>query len=478
MSNPKSPNQTLRYHRERHNWTQEQAAQALLEVCGPGQRGEVSAKTISKWECGVQTPGLDYREKLCRLYGVSSPEELGLLKREEVSNDGVVVPQEHLTPSMLSIPSHSSVDQQEQVWLTLGASSLGQLLNNGWSIDEILNSVKIVLQGIRGMPDAIRQKLLNDDMIAMKGSMSNSLAQHISVEERVQLSHALGSSIAEGWALFSTTRNTEILVIGQTLLHFVQQNQFLLYPHVSSLFFSGSYRLVGAALFFQGRYEEAHHTQNSAYMAALANADAWNMAQCRTWQVYGYLACGRYREAIEYVEVALRLIADQDDEADHRLRSHLLALWAENATLMHQYALAQEKLGLSEQWLADIVPNEEFDRTHWRQIAGKCALIADDYQSAIKYFENSLAQLSTNSTIHQAITSLSLASAYARAGKRDWSLSAAEKAIPSISFLNAPLITRQLSDYIQKDLKQSFPDDSRVSTFIGDIRIRFPQMPQ
>ncbi len=109
MSNPKSPNQTLRYHRERHNWTQEQAAQALLEVCGPEQRGEVSAKTISKWERGVQTPSLEYREKLCRLYGVSSPEELGLLKREEVSHV-VVVPQEPPTLSIPSTPSHSFVE--------------------------------------------------------------------------------------------------------------------------------------------------------------------------------------------------------------------------------------------------------------------------------------------------------------------------------------------------------------------------------
>ena len=125
MSNPKSPNQTLRYHRERHNWTQEQAAQALLEMCGPGQRGEVSAKTISKWECGVQTPSLEYREKLCRLYGVFSPEELGFLKREEVVHDGVVVPQEPLTSNVSSTSFHTFTDFSSAY--TFNSSAMSQL---------------------------------------------------------------------------------------------------------------------------------------------------------------------------------------------------------------------------------------------------------------------------------------------------------------------------------------------------------------
>ena len=80
----KIPNQALRYHRERRNWTQEQAAEALLNECGPGKRGEINPRMISRWERGDQIPSFEYREKLCRLYQVSSPEELGFLDREEV----------------------------------------------------------------------------------------------------------------------------------------------------------------------------------------------------------------------------------------------------------------------------------------------------------------------------------------------------------------------------------------------------------
>ncbi len=82
MSKSKMPNRALRYYRERRNWTQEQAAEALLILCGPGKRGEVNARMISKWERGVQTPSIEYREKLCKLYEVQSPEKLGLVESE------------------------------------------------------------------------------------------------------------------------------------------------------------------------------------------------------------------------------------------------------------------------------------------------------------------------------------------------------------------------------------------------------------
>ena len=90
MSRNKAPNYALRYQRERRNWTQEQAAEALLNLCGPGHRGEVNAQMISKWERGAQTPNFEHRERLCELYGVASPEELGFLRREEPKVESLV----------------------------------------------------------------------------------------------------------------------------------------------------------------------------------------------------------------------------------------------------------------------------------------------------------------------------------------------------------------------------------------------------
>lgn len=362
---------------------------------------------------------------------------------------------------------------QESGWLTLGASYLGQLFDDGWSVNAISDSLKIVLPAIEAMPVFARQKLLDmgtmNDMLSIAG-------QHVSIEDQNSISQVLGESIATGWRLFHTVGNKEVFTVGQTLLHLVRQNHALLYPHVRSLLYSGVYRLIGAALYFQSRFEEAHHMQECAYLAALENADAWNMAQSRTWQAYGYRSLDRYKEAIVCVEAALRLITGQNDEAHRRLRSHLFALWAELATVMHEWKLAQEKLTLSSQLLEGVGPNEEFDETHWIHIAGRCALFMNDYPLAIRYLEEALAQLPAHLIMHQAITAMPLATAYARLRKRDASLSAARKAVFSIGSLNAPLINKQLIDYIGHDLEGFFPGDAHVGSFIQDIQQQFPQI--
>ncbi len=113
MSQIKAPNYALRYQRERRNWTQEQAAEALLKLCGSKRRGEVNARMISKWERGVQTPNFEYREKLCELYGIPSPEELGFLKRKDVSHDAVAISSN--SPIIDSMLSASAILEQPTI---------------------------------------------------------------------------------------------------------------------------------------------------------------------------------------------------------------------------------------------------------------------------------------------------------------------------------------------------------------------------
>jgi len=67
--------------------------------------------------------------------------------------------------------------------------------------------------------------------------------------------------------------------------------------------------LVGATYHFQGRYQEALRAHEKAYMTALEGADGWNMAQCRSWQAYGWKALGRYTDALQATDAALRLIS-------------------------------------------------------------------------------------------------------------------------------------------------------------------------
>ena len=193
MSIAKMPNRSLRYYRERHNWTQEQAAEALLALCGPGKRGEVNARMISKWERGVQIPSLEYREKLCKLYDVQSPEALGFLTRQDI--DVPIAYQRVSTPNLPSNPARSFIEPQE-AWLIHGTSYLAQLFDDGWSMNDILTSVKIVLHSMSGMSGNARQYLLLSDV--RESTRPSLKGRRVSEEELAQLHHALGESIGAG----------------------------------------------------------------------------------------------------------------------------------------------------------------------------------------------------------------------------------------------------------------------------------------
>jgi tetratricopeptide (TPR) repeat protein/transcriptional regulator with XRE-family HTH domain len=485
------PNHLLRQERHRRGWTLEEMASELHFLCEEDARtarGEINAKMIGSWERGEHTPSLYYRKKLCLLFGRSA-EELGFVESlqppeprpavlSEVPQGTSVQSTRHQTMDMLdaSDAPYASLEQQTSTYLTDGVSDLALFVEAGWSVDDILDSLRIILPGVQAMRKITRREIWKLGAAAVMSDIPILTGRHISAEERAELHNALGESIAGGWKLFHTTGNAQVLAVGRAQLFLVQQNHALLYPSVQPLFYSGVYRLMGAALFFQEKYEEAHRAQSSAYAAALEGADTWNMAQSRTWQVYGYHARGQHIEAIQAIESALRLTVEHTDESSRRLRSHLLACWAENAAAIGETTTAYEKLDASAVLLEGISPNEEFDRMHWLQIAGNCAFAVRNYFVAIRYYEEALAELPPNWIMRYAVTALPLAAAYAKVGERDASLTVAKKAISLISTLNAPIVNRQLADYIQHDLLELFPGDSSVHTFVGDLRHRFPHL--
>ena len=59
-----------------------------------------------------------------------------------------------------------------------------------------------------------------------------------------------------------------------------------------------------------------------------------------------------------------------------------------------------------------------------------------------------------------------LALVYARKQERETSLAIAEKAIPVITTINSPGLSKQFVGYIQKELTTSFPDDPQVQAFV------------
>ena len=471
MSTSKMPNLVLRYQRERHNWTQEQAAEALLVLCGPSKRGEVNARMFSKWERGVQIPSLEYREKLCKLYEVPSPEALGFLKPEEAD-----LPIAHPmlpTPRLPSISSSSLSEQQEPAWLTLGTNHLGQLFNDGWSAGDILTSVKIVLQSIGAMLGTMRQNLLASD--GRRSSNPFLTGRHVSEEELAQLHDALDESIGAGWKLFHTASNAQLLALGQTQLALVQQVHPLLHPSVRPYLYTGIYGLIGMALHFQERNEEALHIHQNGYFAASMTGNSWFVVQSLICQSDCYSALKQYYLAIQTIEEALSIIRHPTDEAEICAKAHLLSCWADNAMMLEDYRTTQEKLEASEEYLDQIVPNEEFDRAGWLLIKGKHALKTKNYRAALGAFEKALVELPEQWTLRRAMTALGVTKAYARMREREKSLEVAENLVPMVQTINSKMTNRWFAEYLQQDLLEMFPTDRDVRTFLTHTYQKLPQ---
>ncbi len=66
------PNRLLRNQRKLHYWTQSQVAEQL----------GTTTVNVNRWESGITSPSLHFRQKLCELFG-KSPEELGLISEAE-----------------------------------------------------------------------------------------------------------------------------------------------------------------------------------------------------------------------------------------------------------------------------------------------------------------------------------------------------------------------------------------------------------
>ncbi len=364
-------------------------------------------------------------------------------------------------------------EAQENAWLTQGASHMGQLLAEGWSISDVLDSLQVVLQGVQGMPIATRRKLLVLRADAMIQNIPILTSKQISHEELLCLHDTLGESIAAGWELFHSAGNAQVFAVGQALLHVAQQNHSLLFPRVRSLFYSTLYNLTGSALHFQEDYQAALDAHMNAHVAALSTGDPWQVAQSLICQADSYQALKQHVKAIEVIEEALNTLKNSMVQEHIRTKAHALACWADNAMMMGDHLTAQKMLEASATYLDQIGSAEEFDRTSWLQLAGKNALLAGDYTTAIYHFEEALSQLPR--LLRSAGILLLLAIAYARANERDASLSVAKKLVPVISTMDAPMINGYFIEYVRQDLLGTFPKDQEVLTFVKETKHQLPQ---
>ncbi len=474
----------LRIARQKHNLTIHQLA----------EMAKLGVSTIWRAEQGYLI-GAESRQRLCAYFQMTS-QELGLAEVEsgeitppaaEISGRSFfTVPAINVTGSPLNssplvLENHSPLDtflahegtvspeQQLGSWLALGSSNLATLFDAGWTLEDILDSLRVVLQGAQGIPSPMRSTLLNMNSSALVHTVHPPMNTHPSQEERQRFLSALNKSVAEGWHLFHKASPAQVLVVAQTLLALVQQAHAFLPADVRPSFYAAIYNLIGASLLFQGQYAAAQKAHEKAQIASLEGADIWSMAQSLNWQAIVAQVRGNYQEALQPIEAALRLLGQRDDEANVRLRAHLLADWAYNAAHLREWARTQEKLEASATLVKPLPLDEEFDFLQWQQVAGSCFTLQGKYSEAIRVLEQALTQLPSSWWIRHLLTLIPLAEAHARAGERDASLTTAEKIIMRLGETNASMFTLRFEEYYQV-LCTTFPGDQRVRRFVAQAQ--------
>ena len=456
----------------RRNMTQAQLADAI----------KIGITTI--WRAENDYPiSATSRQRICAYLNMTSL-ELGLMTKKSkkgtalVSQEAgtlstapqefpfIITEQNQLLERVVEHTASSPSEQHIGTWLALESCNIASLFDAGWTLDAILDSLRVVLQGVEGMPMMTRRKLLQLGGMAAISGIVPLVDRQATEEEQIQFTQRIGNSISYGWKLFNTTNTPQVLAVGQALLTLIQQNCFYLLPHTRPLLYSSAYRLIGAALHFHGSYEKAYQFHERAYITALEGADTWNMVQCRMWQANGFMEQKRYAEALQTNEAALRLINHHDNSEVVRTKAKLLASSAESAAYLGETKQVQEKLNTSKSVLEQFPQtlHDEFDDKSWHHHAGTCALILGHHDTAIKELQQAVQGLPAHLVVRNVTALMPLAIAYARAGEREKCLETTMKVIQQSKELNAQGISKQFSDYIREEIHKAFPHDAQITS--------------
>ena len=381
-------------------------------------------------------------------------------------------------PSLVVTPvrSHGKSEGSEGAFIS-SKSQLSSLLTIDGPSTNMLSALRILLEG-DGRQDVSlfsRRQFLELGIAAFITQLSQLDKKRITVVDREELGWVLGKGIADGWKLFLTTANAEVLAVSQFQLALIHQAHTLLYPLTRSYLYAGAYGLVGLALHHQERNEEALHAYHNAHMAAVATGDPWYVAQSLICQSDTYLTLGMYAEALQVIEEALHGLSEIDKE-HRRARAHLLGCWADVAMTTGEYSFAQKKLDEAAHYFDETTVIEEFDHSCWLQLAGKKALMAGDYNQAVDHLEVALATNPSHWLLRQAGILTPLAIAYARKREREKSLVIAQQAIPVIGTVNASMINKHFLEYVKHDMLDQFPRDSKSDLLLTEIQRQLPHL--
>lgn len=473
----------LRVARCQHNLTLHELAEEV----------KMSVSTVWRAENGF-TIHAESRRRLCTYFQMTA-QELGLLEHGgRKQQHGLTVSE---PPSPLSSPvvettivsAHKEVptiifkqgsnaldilnepettlEQQLGAWLALETCNISSLFDVGWTLDAIIESLRILLQGVQGLPSNIRRKLLQLGSAAMMNTTQPT--ECMTQEEQIRIFHMLSSSIVDGWKCFQTMSNTQLLITGHALLTLIQQCHFIEYSPIIPALYSSTYRLIGLAQLFQGRYGDALRSYNKAYLTAIEIGDAWNMAESLGAQAGIWKACGQQEKAIQINEAAIRLLTQDDNEASHTTQARLYAQSAESAALLGNVSVVEKMLDESHAQLYQILPDKVIGDYMQSYYHGTCAHYLGDSTKAITFFQQALQSYPQSWLLQRANTLLFQAEAFLKV--KDWqnSLAVAQEALPHIITTDAPIILWGFTDYVDR-LYHQFPTNVDIASFAKYIK--------
>jgi len=467
----------LRTARCQHNLTIEELA----------KEARVGASTV--WRAEHNYPiNAESRRRLCS-YFRATPQALGLLHHLEQHSS---VEQESLEEYPLAedqpstqVPGevfsvHSVVVegadspmlflQQEQldVESLLTMNKHDTWLDAHWTFHTVFDALSVVLQGIQGLPPHLQQTfvlgmLSKVDILALAGR------KQVSAQERQQVTEALSASIKLCWDYFHIASPMQIFIVGRGILYLLEQTRFFIAADDYRSYYAAITNLIGSALYLQGLYDVAQTTHKRAYQAALDCSDVWNQAQSLNWQAITASTSGNYSDALRYIQTALKLVEGKEEEDYRRLRAHLFADCAYNASILGEQTLARKNLDASASFLENLEQNEEFDWTRWHQLTGDCLLLNQQYTPAIYHLEQSLSHLPKKWITRRILTLLPLAKAYAYQQERDMSIEIAEQAVSAISSVASLMLKQRFMEYLHV-LVELFPRDKIVRRFVSSLQ--------
>ncbi len=305
-----------------------------LTIVELAEEAKVGASTIWRAEHHYSI-NAESRRRLCTFFSMQ-PQELGLLGRakqdltfEQKSSKAYpfiepcppVYMAEKVPAAQLLTLSEGTDAQQfstqgEQTGTdsALEVNGFAALIDSHWTLDTLLDALRIVFQGLQVLPSPLQHTLLlgmlsRTDVIPATGSKNLQ-------DEGSRVIEALSICIAQSQQFCRNVGPVQVLIVCQGLFYLLRQTRHVLSLECYRGFYESITKLIGSALFFQEYCTVESPTSQSADQDSAESLDLWKQAQQLRWKASVASTSGKQIDAVQFIETALRLLEGQEEKDD------------------------------------------------------------------------------------------------------------------------------------------------------------------